>query len=401
VAERSRAAVFVRENLPWPVIHGAAMINFVCFGCAYAMVVLSPFVHQDIALQPWQLTTLFSVAGGIYYTLGGVSGRLSDRFGARPVVRAGMMLLLVSLVLASQTSDSTLFGLLYLAGIGFGVGLCFVPIQVAVQVHAGRHASLAAGLASSGIGVGVMAVPPACSLLLGHIGWRPLLAGLAVMAMLGLVAARPMVAGTTRRRTAERPTAVVRSMRFTMLYIANLGIGLVVFVPMANIVPYAISKGLPGREAALMLALVGSGSIIGRLLFGIMGEYTGARRASMQCALLIAVSFLALALRDSVILLHFAMLTFGMGYGGVFGLMAPTTAEVMGMRHFGGVLGTLTTSRAVGIVFGPTLTAILASLTASYEAPYLICAAIAAGTAGLFHAEAWTRLPVPLAEPAE
>jgi len=398
VPSRSAVRVGYRHNLPWPVVHGAAVVNFTCFGCAYAMAVFFPFLREGLSFEPWELTSLFSLVGGIYFGVGALSGRLTDRFGARPLVVTGMVVMFVCLLFASQARSPVEFAVAYLVGIGLGVGLTYVPGLAAVQTHAPAHASLAGGLASSGIGVGIMVVPPACALLIERVGWRVTLAAMAALALLGLAGSRPLVKADRVVVAAHSTGAVLRSARFLILYLAYVGVGLVVFVPMANVVPYVASKGLPGHEAALMLALVGSGSILGRLLFGVMGEYVGARRASVQCATLIAVSFLALAVRDSDLVLHLAMLAFGMGYGGAIGLMAPTAAEVMGLRHFGGTLGALNSSLAVGILFGPSLAAILARTTSSYEESYLICAGIAAATAALLHVEGWTRLPLPRAE---
>ena len=381
-----------RAQLPWPVVHGAAGSMFVAFGIAYGVVVFFPFVGPEIGVPEWQLTLLFSLTGGLYMFISAGSGWLTDRFGARPVVACGMLMLALGLTMASQAATPLLFALSYVLGVGAGVGLAYVPSSAAVQLHAREHGALAGGIASSGIGFGTMAVPPACGELISWFGWRGALAVLALLPLAGLLACRPLRAAPALPRAATRNTASLASARFTVLYLAYVCVGLIAFAPIAAVAPFVLSKGLPGSEAVALLALVGSGSILGRFGFGYMADHIGARRASVQCASMIMLSFLLLAMEESADLVHIGALLFGLGYGGMTGLTAATTAEVMGEAHFGGTLGVLMTSRALGILFGPWCVTLAATELGDFTIPYLVCAALALVAGILFHME---RAPRP------
>jgi len=367
---------------------------FVAFGISYGIVVFFPFVGTEIGIPEWQLTLLFSLTGGLYMFIGAGSGRLTDRFGARPVVVCGMVVLASGLTVASQAATPLVFGLAYILGVGAGVGLAYVPSSAAVQLHAREHAALAGGIASSGIGFGTMAVPPACGALIHGFGWRNALATLALLPIAGLLASRMLRPAPPLPPAAVRSTASLVSARFALLYLAYVCVGLVAFVPIAAVAPFVLSKGLPGSEATALLALIGSGSILGRFGFGYMADHFGARRASVQCASMSMVSFVLLAMEESVDLVHIGALLFGLGYGGMTGLTAATTAEVMGEAHFGGTLGALMTSRALGLLFGPWCVALAATELGDFTAPYLVCAGLALCAGILLHIE---RAPRPAA----
>lgn len=387
--KKLQAARERRALLPWPVVHGAAASMFVAFGVAYAIVVFFPSVGADVGVPAWQLTLMFSVTGALYFLIGAGSGRLTDRFGARPVVACGMVLLAAGLLAASQATTPMAFALSYIFGVGGGVGLAYVPSSAAVQLHAREHGALAGGIASTGIGFGTMAVPPVCEVLIHWLGWRAALGALAVLSLVGLLASRPLVPAPARPRAVPIAGGVapLASARFCVLYIAYVCVGLVVFVPIADVVPFIASKGLPGNEAVALLVLVGSGSILGRFGYGYLADHVGARRASVQCAATIMLSFLLMAMKDSSELLRVAAFLFGLGYGGITGLTAATAAEVMGEAHFGGTLGTLMTSRALGILFGPWCVSLAATTLGNFTLPYLVCAGLALLAGILLHME--------------
>ena len=369
---------------------------FAAFGAAYAIVMFFPQIEADLAIPAWMLTLLFSLAGGLYYLVGGISGWLTDRYGARPVVRAGMAVLAAGLAAASMATGPWSFGWSYVLGVGIGVGLAYVPSSAAVQLHSGEHGALAGGIASSGIGVGTMVVPPASLLLLGWIGWRPAMALLAMLVLLGVFGSAPFRLTRAHGSLARLRTENIASVRFVLLYLAYVCVGLTAFVPIADMVPYIASKGLPGNEAGSMLALIGSGSILGRFGFGYLADHVGARRASVQCAVLLGASFVIMAVRTETLPLYGAALLFGLSYGGMTGLTAATAAEVMGVAHFGATLGTLMTSRAVGILFGPWCVVLAAEALGGYTAPYGLCAALALAAAWMLHLE---RAPLPAQTP--
>src|SRR6476646_1959889 len=125
----------------WFVVAGAFAVTFVGFGSAYT-------------------------AGFLYFALGLVSGPLADRFGARLLAVAGMILTGLGLAVASLARSLPEVYAAYGLGVGLGIGFSYVPILGAVQRWFVRRRGLASGLAVSGIGVGTLVMPPAAALLI-------------------------------------------------------------------------------------------------------------------------------------------------------------------------------------------------------------------------------------------
>src|SRR5690349_12966456 len=89
----------------WWVVAAAFAITFLGFGSAYTFSnFLEPLQH-DFGASRGSVSSVFSLAGFLYFGLGIVSGPLADRFGARPLVVTGMILLGVGLALAGAAQN--------------------------------------------------------------------------------------------------------------------------------------------------------------------------------------------------------------------------------------------------------------------------------------------------------
>src|SRR5581483_11922333 len=80
-----RQAVF----FGWYVVASGFLLLFTGFGVVYTFgAFLDPLRHAFGASKS-EVSGLFAVTGALYFTLGAVSGPLSDRYGPRRIVGAG------------------------------------------------------------------------------------------------------------------------------------------------------------------------------------------------------------------------------------------------------------------------------------------------------------------------
>src|SRR3954464_14333462 len=89
----------------WFVVAGAFAITFIGFGCAYTFSAFLESLQRDFGASRGSVSLVFSLAGFLYFGLGVVSGPLADRFGARPLALAGMMLVGLGLAAASMAQS--------------------------------------------------------------------------------------------------------------------------------------------------------------------------------------------------------------------------------------------------------------------------------------------------------
>ena len=136
----------------WFVVAGAFAVTLVGFGSAYTFSTFLESLQRDFGASRGSVSLVFSLAGFLYFGLGMVSGPLADRWGARRLAVAGMVLVGLGLAAAGQARSLTEACLAYGLGVGLGVGASYVPVLGAVQRWFVRRRGFASGLAVSGIG---------------------------------------------------------------------------------------------------------------------------------------------------------------------------------------------------------------------------------------------------------
>ncbi|MBP1707419.1 MAG: sugar phosphate permease, partial [Chloroflexi bacterium] len=107
----------------------------------------------------------FSMSMLIGGALAFISGRLGDRFGPRKVVTAGAILVGLGYLLTSRISSLWQFYLFYGVIVSIGAGSIYVPLVSLIARWFGRRRGLMAGIAISGIGIGIAVVPTIASQL--------------------------------------------------------------------------------------------------------------------------------------------------------------------------------------------------------------------------------------------
>src|SRR5881392_903668 len=85
----------------WFVVAAAFAVTFVGFGCAYTFSSFLESLQRDFGASRGSVSAVFSLAGFLYFGLGIISGPLADRYGARGLALAGMLLIGVGLAAAS------------------------------------------------------------------------------------------------------------------------------------------------------------------------------------------------------------------------------------------------------------------------------------------------------------
>ncbi len=392
----------------WLVVAGAFLIMFFGFGCAYAFSAFVASLEHDFSASRGSISLVFSIAGALYFGLGVASGPLADRWGARRLGVAGMIIVGVGLIAASAARTLFEVYLAYGIGIGVGVGTAYVPALGAVQRWFVERRGFASGLAVSGIGVGTLVVPPLASWLIDATGWRRTYLILGIATAIGGALAALLVESDPSRRglapDAAAPVAAVArvpaagatigealgSRTFRLLYAGCTVAAFALFVPFVHLVPYAVDRGIDKKIAVLLVGLIGVGSTAGRFVLGGVADRVGRRRALI--ATLAGMGLMAawwLAAGSIATLAVFAAL-FGTFYGGFVAVMPALVMDYFGGRNVSGIIGILYTSVALGTLVGPTAAGYAFDATKSYAWP------IAASIVANFIAAALAlRLPEP------
>ena len=380
----------------WRVVGASFAVLTLAFGAAYAFPAFFDPLARDFPGSRGNIALVFAVCGFLFFVVGAGAGPLADRIGSRPVVSTGVLLVGAGLVLASfgQTLWQVLFA--FGLGVGFGVGLAYVPAVSPVQRWFVRQRGRASGFAVAGIGVGTFIGPLLATGIMRIGDWR--LAWLAIgigASILGLIAAQFLIDAPDRvgqrpdgdaapASTASaapvgwslRPALTTRP--FILLYAAILASSVPLFVPFVHIVPFARDLGISPETAVLLASLIGVGSIAGRFGLGSLADRFG-RRPTLVAMFLGLTLMLGLWLiaRTPWPLAVFA-LVYGACYGGFVALVPAVIIDYLGTRNAGAIIGALYTSVAPGTLIGPPLAGYAFDLWGSYTSSIVVAIAFMA-----------------------
>lgn len=253
----------------------------------------------------------------------------------------------------------TVFGIAY----SFGA---FFDSMAAVGSRFMHGRTLAVGLAWTGIGLGTLLVPPEAAQLIAARGWRT---GYLVLAVAGgcvlvvAAAAGPMAGGG---EAGGQLRALVPRRQFQLLYAAGLLTSMALFVAFVHLAPFARHQGARPVAAALLISVIGAGSIAGRIGLGALAGRFGALRTYQFATAVLAGSFLVWLLLPAYPgLVAFAALL-GFGYGGWVALSPSVVAELFGAAGLGASVGAIYTSAGIGTLIGPWLAGALVDMTGTY-----------------------------------
>src|SRR4051794_10628741 len=156
----------------WGMVAVGGLMGCVAVG---AMMSLAVFLQPITAATGWSRAAVSSAMTLNFLVMGAAGfgwGALNDRYGTRPVVLAGSVLLGLGLVLASRAASQTQFLLAYGILVGLSAGSFFVPMMTAVSAWVPNQRSLAVSLVSAGVGIAPMTVSPFAAWLLTNGDWR-------------------------------------------------------------------------------------------------------------------------------------------------------------------------------------------------------------------------------------
>ena len=374
----------------WFVVAGAFAVTFVGFGSAYSFSAFLISLQHDFAASRGSVSLVFSLAGFFYFGLGVVTGPLADRWGAKGLAVAGMILVGIGLAAASVARSLTEVYLAYGLGVGLGIGCSYVPAVGAVQRWFVRRRGFASGLAVSGIGVGTLVVPPLASWLIETLGWRETYLAFGIFAVVVGGGMALMIEDDPRRRglapdgdalrSDAQPSVVagaplasaLTSRRFIGLYAACFICSFGLFVPFVHLIPYALDHGVAQSAAVLLVGAIGVGSTAGRFLLGGLADRLGRPLSFLLMFVGMGFSFVVWFFSTSLWPLALFALAYGVFYGGFVALAPAIVIDYFGAHHASSLIGILYTSVAFGTLLGPSAAGFAFDVSHSYTLPILV-----------------------------
>jgi MFS family permease len=349
----------------WVLVVAGGLMGCIAIGSMFSLPVFLSPIAQATGWSRTGLSTAMTINFLALAIAGFGWGILVDRFGPRPVVLSGAVLIGLGGALASRSRSLLEFQLVYGLLVGVGAGAIFAPLMATVTGWFDTQRSLAVSLVSAGMGVAPLTVAPLAAKLVSIYDWRTaqlliaLLAWAVLLPAALLVRRAPAAAGrlTGGDASADDPSVTtataLRSPQFVVLALTYFFCCATHSGPIFHTVSYAISCGLPAMAAVSIYSLEGFAGLGGRLLFGILGDRFGAKPVLVTGLLVQALGAGAYFFVREIGAFYAVAAVFGLAYAGVMPLYAVIARENFPMRFMGTIFGAATMASSLGMALGP------------------------------------------------
>ena len=381
------------------VITGVVFINLgMAYGAQYSFGVLFPSLLEEFKWTRQSIAGAFSLYNFMYSVLGILLGRWCDRFGPRIILIFGSIFLGLGIGLISQVQAPWHLYVVYGLLASWGMSATYITASPTIVKWFVEKRGLAVGVAQSGLGVGIIAIPPICGALIAALGWRQacMILGAAVFVVQFVMApfliGHPEKVGLHPDGRAHEPKSssggidretiydeitysmaeAIHTRSFWVLTAVFFCTWIFVFLPLVHLVIFALDIGLSQKSAFIALGTLGGGSMIGRLSMGFLSDRIGRKPAlAVNLGLQVFCWFWIMGTRSSWMLFLFAAV-FGFSYGAVSALFPAIIGDYFGRLQAASVIGAVFTIAGVASAIGPLVAGYIYDLSRSYQPAFLL-----------------------------
>ena len=396
-----------RPFFGWRIVGAAFTVLFVVYGIQFSFGTFVGDVVADTGWSETRLQLIFAIYIGLYSALSALSGWLTDRWGPRPIVATGSILLTGGYLLWA-TSDSLIIVALGMGIVApLGMSCSWVPCNATVVRWFVVRRGLATAIATSGGSLANILVPPIAALLVDAYGWRVAIVGMSIfggvcMLLSALALERdpesigqvPDGSPMSSRHTTEdgltgvSPAEAWRSITYWQIFGMYALTFVAVFIPFVHLVQFAQSLGASLQTASTVISAIGIGGLVGRLVMGPISDRIG-RKTSVILALGIeTAAFMGMSISSGLWLLYPSAAAFGFAYGGGVVVFPPLVADLFGRAHAGAIVGRIFATAGSMAAIGPYVAQLIHNALGDYRWAFLL-SGVANGCALLLA----TRLP--------
>ncbi len=318
--------------------------------------VMAPYWRQALQVDRAAIGgTLFFVlaAAGIAMFL---TGRLLRKFGPVRLTAASALLCGLSAVMVGGAADIRMvYAWAFL--VGASSALIYLPALTVVQAWFPHRRGLVSGVVNMVFAVSAALMAPVFSTGLALFGYQATCITLGLVALAAGLAAAPLLklpsdtGGPISDRCSSEEMCTpdltaaqamrTRSFWFVWLVWVMAGGAGIAMVTLAT--PFGIARGLPLKEAVLILTAFNLTNGTGRLISGYLSDFMGRSRTICLAFILSGTAYLLMDHLTGLGAWAVLAALVGFGFGTQFAVAAPLITEIFGMRYFADIFGLLFT----------------------------------------------------------
>ncbi|MBV6416560.1 MAG: hypothetical protein CMLOHMNK_01154 [Steroidobacteraceae bacterium] len=377
----------------WGIV--LATLVFICVTNGLTIAGIQAFDPHIIAAlgierAPLKLGDAIQLGTAAVFTV--LTGWAADRFGVRPVMTIGVLLLSAAFYgFAHVDTVAHLYLVRFVMGLGLaGAGLAVCVVIVSRWFISSR--GLALGLMLVGTSLGSAIMPSIFTALIESTEhWRQAAAYAAIAPLLLLPIAwlaikewparlglAPYGAGNAHA-TLGGPSLsygdILRRRQFWLIGAAAFATFYSILAISNNLFLHSQDLGFSATESAALFAPLFIMGLIGKVVSGALSDIFGRKRIWIVfLILMLAGGLMLVTLHKSLVMV--AITLFGFGWGGNYSLLQAIAADAFGSRSLGRVMGALTVLDAGGGALGPWVTSLLYDHYHSYAPGFTLACAL-------------------------
>ncbi|XP_072512491.1 monocarboxylate transporter 2 [Salminus brasiliensis] len=407
----------------WAVVFG----SFISIGFSYAfpksLTIYFKEIQEYFSISYSEIAWVSSIMLATMYAGGPVSSILVNRYGSRPVVMVGGLLVGVAMVAASF--GTTIMHLYICVGVIGGTGLAFnlQPALTIIGKYFLLKRPMANGLAMAGSPVFLSTLAPLNQYLFDNFGWRGSFFILGAIVLnccvagalmrpinvktkppvnqsgegnraagevgegegntdpqaVGLVSGKqqPKQAGCAARVNEFIDLSLFKHRGYLIYLVGNIVMFFGFFAPVVFLAPYAKHQGVDEYSAAFLLSIFALVDMVARPGTGLVAN-TKWIRPRIQYFFSFSVMYngvchLALPLLPGYTGLVVYAVFFGLAFGMVCALLFEVLMDLVGAHRFSSAVGLATIIECCPVLLGPPIAGALVDIFMDYKYMYYAC----------------------------
>jgi MFS family permease len=380
----------INSSYGWIIVTVSLILLIGSFGTQLCFGVFLKPLSEEFGWTRAATAGSMSVVMGISGLIGILMGKLTDKYNARIIISIGVLIGVVSYLLASNMNALWQLYLYFGLGAGICIGSTYTPVNATISKWFDEKRALALGTALLGITIGQMILSPITVYIITEHGWRAAYLVLSVVVFVTaipavvLIGKSPLVPaqarsspkGVPKAGQSERPkefsaAEASKTAPFWMLMITGFVLSAGFYFVASHIVPYATDIGISVTAAALILTMTGIGGIGGTLL-----AWSITVKLGYKYALLVLIAGEALAMFLFIFThrtwsFYAVAIVFGFSFGAASPVRMAMIPPLFGLKSIGIILGLATFAWSVGGIAGPYLSGYIFDVSHSYDTAFV------------------------------
>jgi MFS family permease len=381
------------------LVFSGFLIMISMYGTLYSFGVFLQPLLNELEWTRASISGAYSLCFLLSGALAMAAGWLSDRFGPRVVISCSGILIGSGYLLLSRTETILELYLYYGLFVGMGMSGGITPVLSTITKWFEKRRGLMTGFAIAGVGTGTLIVPPIANVLISAYGWRIsfFLIGVMVFAVITGLAqlfirdprGKGVLPYGSKGAMIDLPefdmagVSLQDACRTTQLWIIfaiYVCAGFFIQIVLVHLTIYAISLRVSSSVGAMLLSVIGIGSLVGRIIGGAASDRLGNKTMIITASIVMVAQFSWLMFSSKTWMLFLSAVLFGLVYGEILCMMPLLPAELFGPKNHGAILGIITFASTIGGSLGPVVAGAIFDTYGGYKIVWLTCIGVSAAS---------------------